>query len=98
MCCHQAEFTIAKHVVGFMSIVMDGSVFIWIGSKNRLDNLCFAQNFRGMNLMKSSKENYLMDSFAVKLNKLFANRQVCLLSDLSKVVLILSSGHLLISL
>ncbi|CAG9536623.1 unnamed protein product [Cercopithifilaria johnstoni] len=76
MCSHQAEFTVAKHVVGFMSIVMDGCIFIWVGSRNRLDTLCFAQNFRGMNLIESPKQDYLADSFAVKLNKLFPNKQM----------------------
>uniref|UniRef100_A0A0R3RQD5 DUF155 domain-containing protein n=1 Tax=Elaeophora elaphi TaxID=1147741 RepID=A0A0R3RQD5_9BILA len=82
MCAHQAEFTVAKHVVGFMSIVMDGCIFMWVGSRNRLDTLCFAQNFRGMNLIESPKPNYLTDSFAVKLNKLFPDKQVVFSSDL----------------
>uniref|UniRef100_A0AAF5PZA4 Uncharacterized protein n=1 Tax=Wuchereria bancrofti TaxID=6293 RepID=A0AAF5PZA4_WUCBA len=54
---------------------MNGCIFIWIGSKNRLDTLCFAQNFRGMNLIESPKPNYLTDSFATKLNKLFPSKQ-----------------------
>ncbi|EFO24907.1 hypothetical protein LOAG_03572 [Loa loa] len=82
MCSHQAEFTVAKHLVGFMSIVMDGCIFIWVGNRNRLDTLCFAQNFRGMNLIESSKPNYLVDGVAVKLNKLFPNKQVFFSSDL----------------
>lgn len=77
MCSHQTEFTVAKHVVGFMSIVMDECIFIWAGSRNRLDSFCFAQNFRGINLIESPKQNYLADSFAIKLNKLFPNKQVC---------------------
>ncbi|EJW78184.1 hypothetical protein WUBG_10905 [Wuchereria bancrofti] len=75
MCSHQTELTVAKHLVGFVSIIMNGCIFIWIGSKNRLDTLCFAQNFRGMNLIESPKPNYLTDSFATKLNKLFPSKQ-----------------------
>ncbi|MCP9263502.1 hypothetical protein DINM_006779 [Dirofilaria immitis] len=82
MCSHQTEFTVAKHVVGFMSIVMDGCVFIWIGKRNRLDTLCFAQLFRGMNLIESPNSNHLADNFAVKLNKLFPNKQIFFSSDL----------------
>lgn len=82
MCSHEVEFTVAKHMVGFMSVAMDGCIFIWIGNRNRLDTLCFAQNFRGMNLIESAKPNYLTDNFAIKLNKLFPNKQVCLISNM----------------
>ncbi|KAK6106006.1 hypothetical protein QQG55_22520 [Brugia pahangi] len=82
MCSHKAELTVAKHLIGFISIIMNGCIFIWIGSKNRLDTLCFAQNFRGMNLIESPKPNYLIDSFATKLNKLFPSKQVFFSSDL----------------
>lgn len=81
MSSHQTEFTVAKHLVGFISIVMDGCIFTWIGNTNHLDALCFAQDFRGVNLIESAKPNHLTDSFAVKLNKLFPNKQVCLVSD-----------------
>ncbi|VDK69052.1 unnamed protein product, partial [Gongylonema pulchrum] len=76
MCSRETEFTVAKHSVRFLSVLLDGCVFIWIGDKNRLDALCFSQLLKGMTIIESPKPNHLTDSFAVKLNKLFPDKQV----------------------
>ncbi|VDN01871.1 unnamed protein product [Thelazia callipaeda] len=83
MCTQQAKFTVAKHVVGFTIIVLDGCIFIWAGEKNRLDFLCFAQQMKSMTLMEAPKPNHFTESFTIKLNKLFPSKQVFFSTDIN---------------